>query len=134
MRARDANKPVGLWIDHRGATLVAVTGEAATVQHIASGVARQVRLVSLPAPLAADDVRDRRIGQQLHRFYDTVVTALNGADAILIMGPGEAKRELAQALQAAHPGRQLADVAQLENADRRTERQIVARVRAWAQG
>jgi hypothetical protein len=130
MKARYAEKPMGLWIDHRGATLVTVTPEAATVRHIISGVEKQVRVSSLPVQRAADDMRDRRIGHQLDRFYANVVAALNGADAVLILGPGEAKRELAQALAGARHGRQ---VAQLESAARLTERQIVARVRAWAQ-
>ena len=117
---------MGLWIDHREATLVTLDGEAEAIQHIASGVDKHVRFAGEAAQTTAEDMRDRRFANQLSQFFDAVSTAVRAADSILIMGPGEAKGELAKHLEAENrPGR----IVGIETVDKMTERQIAARVR-----
>ena len=63
---------------------------------------------------------------QLNGFYDKVLKALDGADPLLILGPGEAKGEFQKRLQNKHfPAR----AVEIATADKMTDRQIAARVR-----
>lgn len=120
-------KQIGLWIDQREAVLVSLAGEAETITRIASEVGRPKRYTTRAEPLKAEDMLDRRQANYLRQYYQKVVAAVREADAIFIFGPGEAKGELAKQLEAANLGGR---VVGLEPADKLTDRQIAARVRA----
>jgi len=75
---------------------------------------------------AAEDTRDRRFGNYLKDYYDTVISHLRDADSILIIGPGEAKGELQKRLEADALGGHIVGV---ETADKMTDGQITAAVR-----
>src|SRR3989304_5851472 len=51
-----------------------------------------------PQDVLAQDKGERRFAGHLSGYYDTVVSCIRGADAILIFGPGEAMRELKKRL------------------------------------
>jgi hypothetical protein len=75
--------------------------------------------------------RDRnRREEQLERFYDLVLERLLKADAILVIGPGEAKRELLGRMERTNALR--AGVLQTETASRLTDGQMLARLRRFA--
>ncbi len=74
----------------------------------------------------AEDQRDRRFKGHLHKYYDRVVSHIRDADAILILGPGEAKVELKTRLESEALGGRIAGI---ETVDKLTERQLAAKVR-----
>lgn len=63
---------------------------------------------------------------QLNNYYDDVLKALQGANPLLILGPGEAKGEFQKRLQSKKfPAR----LVEIETADKMTDRQVAAKVR-----
>jgi len=125
---------VGLWIDHREAIIVSLTGDAEETRTIASGSGKHLRYSGsshskTPEGLkevTSEDGRDRKFENVLNEFYDEVVAVVRGADAIQIFGPGEAKGELEKRLERAGLK---AHVLAVEAADKMTDRQIAAKVR-----
>ena len=108
----------GLWIDHRQAVIVFVTGQEEEIKLISSDIEKPHG--------SADDIRQRELTEHLNNYYDEVIASLRQTEAILIMGPGEAKGELKKRLER-HPlnGR----LIEVETVDKMTEPQIVAQVR-----
>jgi len=125
---------IGLWIDHREAIIVVLTGETEETKHIKSESGRHLRYsgsshAKTPAGLKevrSEDQRDRKFENVLNDFYDEVVAVVRGADSIQVFGPGEAKGELEKRL--AHAGL-AGHVLAIEPADKMTDRQIAAKVR-----
>ena len=128
------NTQVGLWIDHRQATIVALTEKGEETSEILSEVEKQLRR-SGDSPLKgsyealqvpADDSRQRTRTAELNTYYDEVIAHIRDADSILIMGPGVAKHELQKRLK---ENRLAPKVVGVETVDNLTESQIVAKVR-----
>ncbi len=122
------NSELGLWIDHREAIIVRITGpeKTAATTRIESNMESHVRFSGGAAGVSEEDIRDRKFGNHLNAFYDTVVTAIRDADSILIIGPGEAKVELKKRLESHNLGGHIVGV---ETADKLTEHQVAAKVR-----
>jgi hypothetical protein len=119
-------KEVGLWIDHREATIVTITDGGEAVRRIDSGMEKHVRFSGGAEQDTTEDMRDRRFTGHLNQFFQEVITCIRDGDSILIFGPGEAKGELAKRLEGENlTGR----IAGIEAADKMTDRQIAARVR-----
>jgi stalled ribosome rescue protein Dom34 len=111
---------VGLWIDHRKAVIVFATNNEEEIKLIHSEFEK-------PQQSPTDDVRQRELTEHLNQYYDEVISSLRKAEALLIMGPGEAKGELKKRLEKNnHNGCEV----EVETADKMTDRQIVAKVRA----
>jgi stalled ribosome rescue protein Dom34 len=126
MQENVMKKAVGLWIDHREAVIIRVADDGEAIQRIRSAVEPHGRFSAHAPEGSPEDRRDRRFGEHLHRYYDEVIAAIRDADAILIVGPGEAKGELAQRLEHA----KLHDrIVGIETVDKLTDRQIVAKIR-----
>ena len=123
-----SSKNIGLWIDHREATIVSLSEPDEAIQHLASDLEKHIRFSGGPEMVSAEDMRDRRYAHHLSQFYAAVIAAVRDADALLIFGPGEAKGELAKQLAAANLGDRIVGV---EAADKLTDGQIAAHVRAW---
>ncbi|MFZ4662658.1 MAG: hypothetical protein ACOYNY_36965 [Caldilineaceae bacterium] len=119
-------KELGLWIDHRAAVIVTVAADGEEIKHIHSELAGHGRFSANAPEGSPEDRNDRRFGQQLHQYYAAVIAAIREADAILILGPGEAKGELQKALEQEKLGGRIVDI---ETTDKLTEPQIVAKVR-----
>lgn len=115
---------VGLWIDHRRAVVVFVTGKDTETKLIDSNIEAHHHQSGIAMP--ADDVRQRELTGQLNRFYDEVVSCIREAESILILGPGEAKGELKQRLEQDDLSRRIVGIT---TSDKMTDRQIVAVVR-----
>ena len=118
-------RDVVLWIDHREALLASVTAETEDFRRIDSGMEKHVRY-SVLAEGGAEDSRDRRFAGHLDKYYDEVIAAVRDADSILILGPGEAKLELARRLRDQGHGARIAGV---ETTDKMTDHQIAAEAR-----
>jgi stalled ribosome rescue protein Dom34 len=119
-------KNIGLWIDHRKSVIVSLTDGVEETQQIDSDVEKHIRFAGGAQAVTAEDMRDRRFANHLNKYYDSVIERIHGADAILILGPGEAKAELEKRLESTdHPGQTVV----LETVDKLTDRQIAAKVR-----
>ena len=123
----------GLWIDHREAVIVVLTGTGEETKRIRSAVEKQLRRSGEPdhgsfesREVPADDSRQREYTGQLARYYDAIISPLRDAGSILIFGPGETKSELKKRFEQ-HPSAPRTIV--LETTDKMTEPQIVAMVR-----
>jgi hypothetical protein len=125
---------VGLWIDHRKAIIVAVTGKGEEIGLVISAIEKQARrsLSSRhtgpfePQQVPADDSRQRARTGHLNIYYDAVIASIRDAESILIFGPGEAKGELKKRLERIERGGRIVSV---ETVDKMTDRQIAAKVR-----
>jgi len=129
-------KPVvGLWIDHRKAVIVTILGDDKPIMltmrsniepHVRFTAGARSKVPHLSVETTAEDQRDRRFAHHLAIYYDGVISHLREAEAILVFGPGEAKRELEKRLE----GKGLASrIIAVESVDKLTDRQIVAKVR-----
>jgi stalled ribosome rescue protein Dom34 len=119
-------REVGVWIDHRKAVIATLAGKTEETRRVTSNMEKHVRYSGAAQEDSAEDQRDRRFTGHLNKYYDEVVACIRDADAILILGPGEAKGELADRLgkEALH-GR----IVGIETVDKMTDRQLAARVR-----
>lgn len=128
------NTQVGLWIDHRKATIVAMTEQGAETSEILSDLEKQlwrsgdspVKATYESFQVPADDRRQRARTGELNTYYDKVVLQIRDADSILIVGPGAAKHELQKRLEENRLGSKVVGV---ETVDNLTEPQIIAKVR-----
>jgi hypothetical protein len=125
---------IGLWIDHRRAVIVfpsKLSEEATIILSQAERHQRRAEGALLTEAfeaqrVQADDVQDRKFEHQIQGFYDEVIAAVNGAAALFVFGPGEAKGELVKRLAHEKPTTRSVNV---ETADKMTDRQIAAKVR-----
>jgi hypothetical protein len=123
----------GVWIDHKQAIVVLVTGKEKEIKKIAFDIGQPIRAAGgsrstkpyKPKEFVAEDTLERKLGNDRKDYYDDVIASLRGADAILILGPGEAKGEFLKRLQS----KKLRGVnVELETVDKMTDRQIAAKV------
>mgnify|MGYP001413953181 CR=1 FL=1 len=129
------NKEVGIWVDHRKAVIVTITGKDAVSQVIISEMEKHVRFSSntersnIDDSLqpSAEDMRDRKFGDHLNRYYDNIILLIRDAESIWIFGPGEAKAELENRLKKSGLG---ARIVGIFTVDKMTTPQIIAKVQA----
>ena len=127
-------KQIGLWIDHREATIVILTDGGEEIKHILSNNPKHIRYTGsshskTPEGLkevTSEDQRDRQFGNHLNKFYDEVIAAIRDAETVQIFGPGEAKGELKKRIE--HEGIK-AHILAIETTDKLTDHQISAKVR-----
>lgn len=117
-------KQVGVWIDHRKAIIVRVQDDVEEIHSIDSNMEKHVRF----AGEGPEDRRDLRFTNHLNEYYRKVISFLQNADSILILGPGEAKGEFEKRLRAEPCG---ALIVGVETADKMTYHEIAARVREY---
>lgn len=113
----------GLWIDHKKAVIVFMTGEEEEIKLISSNIETQHRQSGVLTP---DDIRQRELTEHLNIYYDEVVSCIREAESILIFGPGEAKGDLKKRLDKDNLG---GHIVGIEPADQMTDPQIVAKVK-----
>jgi stalled ribosome rescue protein Dom34 len=127
---------VGLWIDHKKAVIVFLTGEKQEIKLIKSNVEKQDRRSATSRhqgrfesqSIPAGDHRDREFLGHLDIYYNDVIASIRDAEAILILGPGEAKGELKKHLETKNLGDRIVTV---ETVDKMTDPQIAAKVRQY---
>jgi stalled ribosome rescue protein Dom34 len=124
----------GLWIDHHKAVVVLITADDEDMLQIMSNRdtparslgGKRVKQTYTSSDFVAEDKRERKAMSHLNKFYDDVVACLLDADAILVLGPGEAKGEFIKRLEGTKlKGR----IAHVGTVDKMTDRQIAAHVR-----
>ena len=127
-------KQVGLWIDHKRAVIVILSEAGEEVREVESSLSRHSRYHGATHPASpysaqyqkGDDQLDRQVEEQLKKYYANIISHVQGAAALLIFGPGEAKLELEKRLAQAHL---LPLVTRVEPADKMTGPQIRAKIR-----
>jgi len=125
----------GVWIDHRGAVIVALAENGERITHIASKVEKHLarggdsplKGTYEPLQVPSDDKRQRALTGELNDYYELVIKAIRSYDSLLLLGPGEAKGELHKRLVISKLD---ARVDAVETADKMTDPQIAAKVRA----
>ena len=124
----------GVWIDHHKAVVVLITEEGENTLQIMSDPdsparfrgGQRVKSSHTPNDFVAEDKRARKAMAHLDKYYDDVIARLRDADTILILGPGEAKKEFTKRLE----GKQLKGrIAHIGTVDKMTDREIGAHVR-----
>jgi stalled ribosome rescue protein Dom34 len=122
MKVNRMNRNVGVWIDHRKAVIVRLTDDTEEIHAIDSGMEKHIRY----AGGKPEDQQDRRFTNHLNEYYAEVIAALQDADSIFILGPGEAKGEFEKRLRAESSG---ARIVGIETLDKMPYDQIAAKVR-----
>ena len=126
-------KNAGVWIDHKRAIVVLVTDAGQEIKKITSDIDKTGRPTSTSRSkhrytkndFVAEDTLERKDVSHRNKYYDEVIACLRGADAILILGPGEAKGEFSQHIKA----KKLRGLTvELETTDKMSDRQIAAKV------
>jgi stalled ribosome rescue protein Dom34 len=127
-------KEIGLWIDHREATIVIRTENGEEIKHILSNSGKHTHYSGsshgkTPEGLkevSSEDQRDRKFDNNLTKFYDEIIASIRDADTIQIFGPGEAKGELEKRIE--HEGLK-GHILAIETTDKLSDHQISAKVR-----
>jgi hypothetical protein len=119
---------VGVWIDHKQAIVVLITDAGQEIKKIAFDIGQPVRTTGSSRSkrsYVAEDTLERRVENDRKDYYDDVIASIRGAEAILILGPGDAKGELFKRIK----GKKLfGGIVELETTDKMTDRQIAAKV------
>jgi hypothetical protein len=121
------NEQVGIWIDHERAILVFASEGGIRTKTVDSHVAGHPHYAGQQDG-GGEKKYEARHGQHLDRFYDEVIRELADSDELWIFGPGEAKFGLKARLNRSTP--QAARIVRVETADKLTNPQIVAKVKA----
>jgi hypothetical protein len=125
----------GLWIDHRKAIIVTLSDKGQETKEIQSNVEKQLgrsegKQSTSPFEsqlVKPDDKQQRGFTKNLKVFYEEVLVNIKDAKSILLLGPGEAKGELQKLME--HDNLQ-ERVVVVESADKMTDGQVAARVKA----
>ena len=126
------NTRVGVWIDHKKAVIVAAGQNTATVvQSDVPGHTRHTGGGGYPGGHSSlrggsERRREERNRNALDEYFDRVIAALGHPDALLILGPGEAKQQLADRL--GHTTTRPRPTVAMGPADKLTNPQIIAKV------
>jgi hypothetical protein len=127
---------VGVWIDHRKAVIVSASADRTTVKTLESQVGPHSRYSGRagatmthcgPQDEGGEKRYEERYGQHLDHYYDEVISHLGQPDALLILGPGEAKLQLKERLSRAKALPEC--IVDIETTDKLTDPQIVAKVK-----
>ena len=130
---------IGLWIDHNKAVIVSGSGKDKRVELVESGVNKHAHPVGLSRSqnpygrrdVPADDIREREFDGHLKVYYDKIISRIRGADAVLILGPGESKTELKKRMVKEKLGGRIAGVLP---ADKMSSNRIAAEIRDYFAG
>lgn len=123
----------GVWIDHKQAIVVLLTDAGQEIKKIAFDIGQPIRTKGKSSPknkytrndFVAEDKLARKVASDRQDYYDDVIAGVQGADALLILGPGEAKGELSKRITS----KKVRGMAvALETADKMTDRQLVAKL------
>jgi stalled ribosome rescue protein Dom34 len=119
----------GVWIDHHKAVVILITDDMRQVCSDRDAPAwnhARINNSFSPTSSVAEDKREPQAMIHFNKYYDEVIACLRNADAVLVLGPGEAKGEFAKRFEGQnHKGR----IAHMGTVEKMTDRQIGAYVR-----
>ena len=117
---------VGVWIDHKKAVIVSIAAGHVTTRTLASDVGPHPHYAGSQEG-GGEKKYEERHNQRLDQFYNEVISQIGEPDALLLFGPGEAKRQLKDRLDRSKASS--ARVVAVESTDKLTDPQIVAKVK-----
>jgi hypothetical protein len=134
-KVRIMAKQAGVWIDHKQAVVVLITGKEKEIKKIAFDIGQPIRAVAgsrstkpyKPGEFIAEDTLQRKVENDRQNYYDDVIKSNRGAKGLLVLGPGEAKGEFVKRLRSKKLDGVTVDV---ETVDKMTDRQIAAKIGA----
>ena len=124
----------GVWIDHHKAVVVLLTDEGQEMLQIRSDQGASARSPAglrvkhsyTPNDFAAEGKREQAVMIHLNEYYDEVIACVRDAQAILLLGPGEAKGEFRKRIAS----RKLSGhIAEMKTVAKLTDQQIADYVR-----
>ena len=117
---------VGVWIDHKKAVIVSIAEGHVTTKTLESDVGPHPHYAGSQEG-GGEKKYEERHDLRLDRYYDDVIGQIGQHDALMLFGPGEAKRKLNDRLRRskASSGR----IVAIESTDKLTDPQIVAKVK-----
>lgn len=124
----------GVWIDQKKAVIVLITDLGEEIGVIESDIEKPVRPTAAaraktkhtPNDFVAEGKLDRKRTAVLNAYYDEVLACLRDAEAVVLLGPGEAKTEFKKRIK---NKTLLSRFTEPLSADKMTERQLAAKVR-----
>ncbi len=130
-------KNTGIWIDHREAILVSVEGDQTFVQRVESAAESHLKPsggwksggTAVAQSVSNEHVADERRKHQYHAYFQQVIGLLADSASIALIGPGEAKIELAKEIGRVSELHN--KVAVVEICDKLTEKQLIAKIKAF---
>ena len=117
---------VGIWIDHKKAVIVSASAGQVTARTLESAVEPHPHY-SGSQEGGGEKKYEGRHSRDLDRYYDEVISQLGEPEALLILGPGEAKFQLKERLGRSKVSSESA--VTVESTDKLTDPQIVAKVK-----
>lgn len=128
-------KRIGIWVDRRRAVIVTVGQGEEQVQVVVSpletaGVTKG-RSQHGQHDIVPDAVQLNQESLYLKKYYNDIVDQVKGADYLMLMGPGEARVELRNALEQRSLGYKILEV---KPADKMTDREAMLAVRDYYAG
>ena len=132
-KARIMAKQAGVWIDHKQAIVVLITGKEKEIKKITFDIGQPIRAVGgsrstrpyKPGEFIAEDTVQRKVENDRQNYYDDVIKTIRGAKGLLVLGPAEAKGEFIKRFRSKKLDGVTVDV---KTADKMTDRQIAAKV------
>jgi hypothetical protein len=127
---------VGIWIDHGKAVVVSASADGVSVNTLESNVGLHSRYSGRagatmreggPQDEGGEKRYEERYRQHLDQYYDEVISHLGQPEALLILGPGEAKLQLKERLN--HSKALSKCIVGIETTDKLTDPQIIAMVK-----
>ena len=117
---------VGVWIDHSRAVIASSSAGQVTTKTLNSDVEGHPHYAGQQDG-GGEKKYEERHRAHLDRYYDEVIDQIGVPDALLILGPGEARLELRERLSRSKALKALS--VTVEAADKLTDAQIVAKVK-----
>ncbi|HEY9069234.1 MAG TPA: hypothetical protein VIV61_03200 [Candidatus Ozemobacteraceae bacterium] len=128
-------KRIGIWVDRRRAVIVTVGQGEEQVQVVASPLegtgAPKGRSQHGQHDIVPDAAQLNQESLYLKKYYNDIVELVKGADYLMLMGPGEARVELRNALEQRSLGYKILEV---KPADKMTDREAMLAVRDYYAG
>jgi hypothetical protein len=130
-------RKAGLWIDHQKAVIVSLSKSGVSTHTIQSGVEGRTRMSGGsrskttygPQDIASEKRRDARHRHHLDRYYDEVISNISDAEEVLILGPGEAKKELKKRMERLKTLSKR--IVGVEVSDKLTEKQLISKLMSF---
>lgn len=132
------SRAAGVWIDHWKAVVVVSKNGEITLQRVQSNIDRRIgrsdayRCISHTGAKISrsDDTPEMDYIEHLNSYYDEVIGHLRDTDSVLILGPGELKKEFKMRIL---QNKLKSRVDGNDSADRITINQFIAEVQHYFQ-